>query len=449
MRVNNSIDLLVPSLRCGSVTTRQKFILHSIHKWLTSWLVESDAGSRIPDINYPASGIRYPELLPIMRVRIRDVILKRVISNKRNPIMLNQTPFYDIHKQAGAKLIDFGGWEMPVQYAGIKDEHNAVRNSVGMFDVSHMGEFFVSGPQALKLIQYVTINDASKLKPGKAQYSAMCYDDGGIVDDLLVYMLAENEYMLVVNASNIDKDFEWIEEHNSFDAELKNHSSEMCLLAVQGPNSLETLQKLSSTDLSEIKFYTFEMGTLAGFGDVIISATGYTGEKGFELYFNKKEADPDQIWRSVMEAGNEFNIQPCGLGARDTLRLEKGFALYGNDITKETNPLEARMGWLTKLEKGDFIGREALQKVQENGINRKLMGLKIDDRRAIPRSGYAIVDEQGHEIGRITSGTRSITLGKNIAMGYVPIKKSEEESTVHIQVRKRTAEATVVKPPFV
>jgi aminomethyltransferase len=363
--------------------------------------------------------------------------------------MLNQTPFYNIHKQAGAKLIDFGGWEMPVQYAGIKDEHNAVRNSVGMFDVSHMGEFFVSGPEALDLIQHVTINDASKLNPGKAQYSAMCYQDGGIVDDLLVYMLAQNEYMLVVNASNIEKDFEWIDEHNSFDAELKNHSSEMCLLAVQGPNSLETLQKLSSTDLSEIKFYTFKKGTLAGFGDVIISATGYTGEKGFELYFNKKEADPEQIWRSVMEAGNEFNIQPCGLGARDTLRLEKGFALYGNDITKETNPLEARMGWLTKLEKGDFIGREALQKVQENGINRKLMGLKIDDRRAIPRSGYAIVDEQGHEIGRITSGTRSITLGKNIAMGYVPIKKSEEESTVYIQVRKRTAEATVVKPPFV
>jgi aminomethyltransferase len=363
--------------------------------------------------------------------------------------MLNQTPFYNIHKQAGAKLIDFGGWEMPVQYAGIKDEHNAVRNSVGMFDVSHMGEFFVSGPEALDLIQHVTINDASKLNPGKAQYSAMCYQDGGIVDDLLVYMLAQNEYMLVVNASNIEKDFEWIDEHNSFDAELKNHSSEMCLLAVQGPNSLETLQKLSSTDLSEIKFYTFKKGTLAGFGDVIISATGYTGEKGFELYFNKKEADPEQIWRSVMEAGNEFNIQPCGLGARDTLRLEKGFALYGNDITKETNPLEARMGWLTKLDKGDFIGREALKKVKENGIKRKLMGLKIDDRRAIPRSGYAIVDEQGHEIGRITSGTRSITLGKNIAMGYVPIKKSEEESTVHIQVRKRTAEATVVKPPFV
>jgi aminomethyltransferase len=223
----------------------------------------------------------------------------------------------------------------------------------------------------------------------------------------------------------------------------------MCLLAVQGSNSLETLQKLSSTDLSEIKFYTFKKGTLAGFGDVIISATGYTGEKGFELYFNKKEADPEQIWRSVMEAGNEFNIQPCGLGARDTLRLEKGFALYGNDITKETNPLEARMGWLTKLDKGDFIGREALKKVKENGIKRKLMGLKIDDRRAIPRSGYAIVDEQGHEIGRITSGTRSITLGKNIAMGYVPIAKSKEGSTVYIQVRKRTAEATVVKPPFV
>ena len=244
--------------------------------------------------------------------------------------MLNRTPFYNIHEQAGAKLIDFGGWEMPVQYAG---------------------EFYVTGPEAADLIQWVTINDVTKLEPGKAQYSAMCYKDGGIVDDLLVYMLGKNEFILVVNASNIEKDFNWIEKNNSFDAELTNLSDDTCLLAVQGPKSVETLQKLTDTDLSAISFYTFEMGNLAGFDDITISATGYTGEKGFELYFNKDHADPEGVWNAIMEAGQEFDIQPCGLGARDTLRLEMGFALYGNDITKDTNPLEARLGWLTKLDK--------------------------------------------------------------------------------------------------
>lgn len=363
--------------------------------------------------------------------------------------MLNKTPFYDIHEQSGAKLIDFGGWEMPVQYAGIKQEHNAVRESAGLFDVSHMGEFYVSGPEALDLIQHLTINDASKLQPGKAQYSAMCYEDGGIVDDLLVYMLDDNEFILVVNASNIEKNFNWIEQNNTFDAELQNLSDDTCLLAVQGPDSIKTLQKLTNTNLSQIKFYSFETSTLAGFDDVTLSATGYTGEKGFELYFNKNNVDPADIWEAIMEAGKEFDIQPCGLGARDTLRLEMGFALYGNDITKDTNPLEARMGWLTKLDKDEFIGKEALEKAKEKGIKRKLMGLVIDNKRAIPRSGYPIMDDTEKEIGHITSGTRSITLDKNIAMGYVPVEKAEPGTKVHIQIRNKIAEARVVKPPFI
>ncbi len=362
--------------------------------------------------------------------------------------MSKRTPFYAIHKQAGAKLIDFGGWQMPVRYGSITKEHNAVRNSAGLFDVSHMGEFFVSGPRAIDLIQYVCINDASKLKPGKAQYSAMCYEDGGIVDDLIIYMLAEEAFMLVVNASNIVKDFEWISRHNSFEAQLHDRSDEMCLLAVQGPKSVQTLQKLTDVDLSKIKFYTFETGELAGFDDIILSATGYTGEKGFELYFNKNKADPSKIWHKIMEAGSGFDIKPCGLGARDTLRLEMGFALYGNDITKNTNPFEARLGWLTKLNKNNFIGKKALQKIKDNGIERKLMGFIVEDSRTIPRQGYKIVDEQGLEIGEVTSGSRSITLNKNIGMGYIPVEKAETGTKIYIQVRNREAKASVVSPPF-
>lgn len=363
--------------------------------------------------------------------------------------MLKRTPFYELHEQAGAKLIDFGGFEMPVQYDSIRKEHNAVRNSVGMFDVSHMGEFFVNGPEALDLIQYVTVNDATKLEPGKAQYTVMCYEDGGIVDDLIVYMLDEDEYMLVVNASNIEKDFEWIDEQNNFDAELINKSDDYCLLAVQGPESVKTLQKITETDLDSIGFYRFTFGVLAGFDNIILSGTGYTGEKGFEVYFDKNEADPTEIWNAIMEAGEEFDIEPCGLGARDTLRLEMGFALYGNDITKDTNPLEARLGWLTKLDKGNFIGREALKKVKENGLSRKLVGFTIDDKRSIPRKGYTIVDEDGNEIGTVTSGSRSITLGKNIGMGYISIDHAEEESVVYIEIRNKKAEAVVENPPFI
>ena len=362
--------------------------------------------------------------------------------------MLKRTPFYNLHEQAGAKLIDFGGFEMPVQYDSIRKEHKAVRSGVGMFDVSHMGEFYVTGDEALDLIQHVTVNDASKLKPGKAQYTAMCYQGGGIVDDLLVYMLDENEYILVVNASNIKKDFEWIDDNNNFDAELENISADTCLLAVQGPKAEKTLQKLTDTDLSKIEFYHFELGTLAGFEDVTLSATGYTGEDGFELYFNKDHVDPEAIWNAIMEAGEKFDIQPCGLGARDTLRLEMGFALYGNDITKDTHPLEARMGWLTKLGKGDFIGRDALVEAKENGLNRKLVGFVIDDKRSIPRKGYTIFDGEDNEIGFVTSGSRSISLGKNIGMGYVSTDFADDESTINIEIRNKKAQAVVQKPPF-
>lgn len=338
---------------------------------------------------------------------------------------------------------------MPVQYESIKKEHQAVREAVGMFDVSHMGEFFVEGPEALDLIQYVTINDASKLSPGRAQYTAMCLENGGIVDDLLVYKFSDERYMMVVNAANREKDFEWVSTHNHFDAELTDASDDMCLLAVQGPKAVATLQKLTDRELDAIKFYHFETGTLAGFDSIILSATGYTGESGFELYFDKKDVDPEKLWEAIMQAGEEFGIEPAGLGARDTLRLEMGLALYGNDITEETNPLEARLGWLTKLDKGDFIGREALKEIKNNGIDRKLMGMVVDDARSIPRHGYPVCDSDGNEVGVVTSGSQSITLGKGIAMGYIPAAMADEGNTVQIKIRKKLVEARVTKPPFI
>lgn|SRR5690625_5273328 len=362
--------------------------------------------------------------------------------------MLKRTPFYELHKEAGAKLIDFGGFDMPVQYDSIQKEHQAVRETAGLFDVSHMGEFYVTGEEALELIQLVTINDASVLSPGKVQYSAMCYEDGGIVDDLLVYMLAENTYMLVVNASNIRKDFKWIAEHNTFEASLEDRSGAMCLLAVQGPRSTEILGGLMDINLSEIASYTFEIGSLAGCGGVIVSATGYTGEKGFELYFDKEQTDPRKVWKAIMDAGSAYDLEPCGLGARDTLRLEMGYALYGSDITEDTHPLEARMGWLTKLDRKEFIGKQALVKAREDGLDRRLVGFTIDDKRSIPRSRYRMLDEEGNEIGQVTSGTRSITLNKNIGMGYVAERFSREGSTIFVQIREKKAPAVIEKPPF-
>ncbi len=362
--------------------------------------------------------------------------------------MPKKTPFYDLHEKAGAKLVDFAGFEMPVQYAGIKSEHAAVRERVGMFDVSHMGEFFVSGPNALELIQKVTVNDASKLSPGKAQYSCMCYEDGGIVDDLIIYQTKEDEYMLVVNASNIDKDFDWISSQNTMNADLVNVSDKCALLAVQGPRSVEALQKLTDTDLSAINFYTFEEGKLNG-ADVYFSATGYTGEKGFELYFDTEEVDAEEVWNAIMEAGEEFGIEPCGLGARDTLRLEMGFALYGNDITKHTHPLEARLGWITKFDKGDFIARDVLLQKKEEGLKRQLVGFTVEGKRNIPRQGYEIQNAEGETIGEVTSGTMSITLGTGIGMGFVAKEYTAEGTDIQIVIRNKTAEATVSRPPFI
>lgn len=364
--------------------------------------------------------------------------------------MLKTTPFHAIHQKEGGKLVEFAGFEMPVQYKGIKVEHAAVRENVGVFDVSHMGEFYINGPEALELIQYISVNDASKLAPGKAQYTCMCYEDGGIVDDMIVYRLfADNEYMLVVNGANVEKDLNWINNQNTFDAKVVDNSKDICLLAVQGPKSVQTLQKLTDINLSEIEFYSYKMGALAGFENVVFSATGYTGEKGFELYFDKNTTDPEAIWKAIFEAGEEFGIEPCGLGARDTLRLEMGFALYGNDITKDTHPLEARLGWITKLDKGDFVGREALVRKKEEGNKRQLVGFVMNDERNIPRHGYEIVDESGAGIGEVASGTMSITLGKGIGMGYVNKEHATEGNTIRIAIRKKTGEATITRPPFI
>lgn len=364
--------------------------------------------------------------------------------------MSKKTSFYAIHEKAGAKLVEFAGFHMPVQYAGIKTEHAAVREAVGIFDVSHMGEFYISGPEALDLIQKVTVNDASKLTEGKAQYTCMCYEDGGIVDDLIIYKLFNDAgYMAVVNASNIEKDLNWILDNNSFDAEVRDQSDDTCLLAVQGPKSIETLQKLTDLDLSDIGFYSFKTGNLGGMDGVVFSATGYTGEKGFELYFGKHHADPERVWNAIMEAGEEFGIEPCGLGARDTLRLEMGFALYGNDITKDTHPLEARLGWITKFEKGHFIGKEVLQQKKEEGLKRQLVGFIVEGERNIPRQGYEIQNDAGEAIGEVTSGTMSITLGKGIGMGYVAKEFAAEGTEIQIAIRKKTAKATVTRPPFI
>lgn len=364
--------------------------------------------------------------------------------------MLKRTPFYEVHQYAGAKLIDFGGFEMPVQYSGILKEHQAVRERAGIFDVSHMGEIMVNGPNALDLVQFVTVNDASKLVPGKIQYSAMCYENGGIVDDLLVYMLAENEYLLVVNASNKDKDLDWILEQNrKIGARVQDISEKTCLLAVQGPKSVDILQKLTSTNLSEIAYYNFRVGDFAGYNDIILSATGYTGEKGFEIYFDVNKANPTEIWNRIMEAGSEEGIEPAGLGARDTLRLEMGFALYGNDISAETTPLEAGLGWITKLDKGDFCGKNVLAQQKEMGVSKRLVGIKTDDKRAIPRSHYALFNENGDKVGEVTSGGQSPNLGVGIGMAYVQVEYSKPGAALFVEIRGKHFQVGISKPPFI
>lgn len=364
--------------------------------------------------------------------------------------MLKRTPFYEVHQHAGAKLIDFGGFEMPVQYAGILKEHQAVRERAGIFDVSHMGEIMVTGPKALNLVQHVTVNDASKLVPGKIQYSAMCYTDGGIVDDLLVYKISDEQYLLVVNASNKDKDLTWIVEQNAkIGAQLEDISDQTCLLAVQGPKSVQILQKLTTVNLSEISYYNFKIGDFAGYSDVILSATGYTGEKGFEIYFDGTKANPADIWNKIMEAGLSEGIEPAGLGARDTLRLEMGFALYGNDISADTTPLEAGLGWITKLEKGDFCGRDVLIQQKTDGVSKRLVGFITDDKRAIPRSHYSLLNASGEKIGEVTSGGQSPNLGIGIGMAYVEVAYSKPETALFVEIRGKQFPVVVTKPPFI
>lgn len=358
---------------------------------------------------------------------------------------MKNTALTSTHEALGAKMVPFAGYNMPVSYEGINIEHETVRNGVGVFDVSHMGEFLIEGPKALELIQKVSSNDASKLTIGKAQYSCLPNETGGIVDDLIVYRIKEETYLLVVNASNIDKDWSHISKYNEeIGATMRDISEGFSLLAIQGPKAVEAMQALTSVDLASIKFYNFVVADFAGIGNVIISATGYTGSGGFEIYC--KNSEVQQIWDNIFEVGAAFGIKPIGLAARDTLRLEMGYCLYGNDIDDSTSPFEAGLGWITKFTK-DFVNSEALAKIKAHDPERKLIGFELEE-RGIPRHGYDIVDGQGKTIGIVTSGTMSPSLGKGIGLGYVPQVFSEVGSKIHIQVRKKAIPATVVKPPF-
>lgn len=358
---------------------------------------------------------------------------------------MKTVPLHQVHIRLGAKMVPFAGFEMPVRYSSDLDEHHTVRNNVGVFDVSHMGEFSVKGPKALALIQKVSSNDAATLYDGKVQYSYLPNAKGGVVDDLLVYRIAQDDYMLVVNASNIEKDWDWIQSHNTEGAEMTNLSDDVCLFAVQGPNATATLQKLTGSDLEAMEYYTFHIGEMAGIEDVIISATGYTGAGGFEIYVNKENAK--KMWDAIFEAGKEFGIKPVGLGARDTLRLEKGFCLYGNDIDDITSPLEAGLGWVTKFSK-DFINSQNLKSHKDAGLNRKLVGFEMID-RGIPRSHYELCDASGNKLGEVTSGTQSPTLQKGIGMGYVPASFSKPDTEIFVKVRDKLLKARTVKLPFV
>lgn len=349
------------------------------------------------------------------------------------------------HVELGAKMVEFAGYNMPIQYSNLLQEHENVRTKMGMFDVSHMGEFLVEGKGALELLQYITSNDVAKLEPGKVQYSCFPNEQGGIVDDLLVYMIDKDKYMLVVNASNIEKDWNWVSKWNeNYGAELKNASEFMSLLAVQGPMAAKALQKLTSVDLSTIPYYNFAIGNFAGIDGIIISNTGYTGAGGFEIYM--KNEDALKIWNAIMEAGKEFGILPIGLGARDTLRLEMAFCLYGNDINDSTSPIAAGLGWITKFNK-DFVNKTNLLKDKEQGTQRKLTGFEMVD-KGIPRHDYLIKDSSGNEIGVVTSGTQSPSLGKAIGMGYVNTEVIKQGSPIFIEVRGKLLEAKLVKTPF-
>jgi aminomethyltransferase len=361
---------------------------------------------------------------------------------------MKQTPFTAKHIALGAKMAEFAGYNMPISYSGINDEHHAVRNNAGVFDVSHMGEFIIKGNHALDLIQRVTSNDASKLTAGKAQYSCLTNENGGIVDDLIVYCLEENKaYMIVVNAANIEKDWEWIRKHNANQAEMQNISDKTCLLAIQGPHATRILQPLTEMDILNLKYYTFTRGKFAGVDNVLVSATGYTGAGGVEIYFENKADAADIIWNAIFEAGKPAGIKPIGLGARDTLRLEMGYCLYGNDIDDFTTPIEAGLGWITKFNKV-FTASEFLLKQKDNGTEKKLVGFEMIE-KGIPRHGYKIRDEEGALIGQVTSGTQSPTLNRAIGMGYVLVEHAALDREIYVEVRDKFLKAKVVKLPFV
>ncbi|MDR0802955.1 glycine cleavage system aminomethyltransferase GcvT [Fluviicola sp.] len=357
---------------------------------------------------------------------------------------MKNTALTHVHEALGAKMVPFAGFNMPVQYEGVTIEHETVRNAVGVFDVSHMGEFLLSGPDALDLIQRVTSNDAATLTTGRAQYSCLPNGKGGIVDDLIVYKIKEEEYLLVVNASNIEKDWNWISSHNTKNVSMRNLSDDYSLLAIQGPKAVEAMQSLTSIDLSAIKYYHFEIGPFAGIDYVIISATGYTGSGGFEIYC--KNSEVQQVWDKVFEAGASFGIKPIGLAARDTLRLEMGFCLYGNDIDDTTSPLEAGLGWITKFTK-DFVDAEFLKAQKESGVFRKLIGFEMID-RGIPRHDYRVLDADGNEIGKVTSGTQGPSVKKAIGMAYVKTAFAAPDTEIFIEIRDKGVKAQVVKIPF-
>lgn len=359
---------------------------------------------------------------------------------------MKKTPFTDTHIALGAKMHEFAGYNMPIEYSGIIDEHLTVVNAVGVFDVSHMGEFWVKGPKALEFVQKIGSNDASAIGVGKIQYTCFVNESGGIIDDYLLYHYEEEKYMLVVNAANIGKDWAWCQQQNTIGAELENASDHIAQLAIQGPKALATLQKLTQVDLSQVPYYTFVTGEMAGVKDVIISNTGYTGAGGFELYFYPEYGK--QIWDAVFEAGAEFGIKPIGLGARDTLRLEMGFCLYGNDIDDTTTPLQAGLGWITKLVDGnDFVGRKVLEAEKAAGVPRKLCGFTLIE-RGIPRHGYEIVNEHNEVIGNVTSGTMSPVLKVGIGMGYVKPEYAKAGTEIYISVRNKPLKAEVTKLPF-
>jgi aminomethyltransferase len=358
---------------------------------------------------------------------------------------MKTTSLTETHIALGAKMAEFAGYNMPITYSGLVLEHKQVRDSVGVFDVSHMGEFVLRGERALELIQLVTSNDASKLTDGKIQYSCLPNDKGGIVDDLLVYRWSDNEYYLVVNASNIEKDWNWIAQHNTFGVEMENISDQLSLLAVQGPNAIKVIQKLTEVDLSNIPYYSFASGSVAGLEDVIISNTGYTGAGGFELYVWNKDAKA--LWDALFEAGAEFGILPAGLGSRDTLRLEKAFCLYGNDIDDTTSPIEAGLGWITKFSK-HFINDAYHRELKEKGVRRKLVGLEMVDRGGAPRQHYKLYDAEGNEIGEVTSGTHSPSLNKAIGLAYVKSEFAATGTEIYVGIRDKKLKAVVVKTPF-